>query len=106
VVINLGTNDNNSANNVTTPGYVAQYTLLIEGIHAVWPKTQIILIVSSSEFTNSVFELTRLSHSGKVSETSVIPMSNRLSVMGPRCTRYTNISTRCNIFRTLSCIVR
>ena len=46
VVINLGTNDNNSANNVTTAGYVAQYTMLIEGIHAVWPKAQIILIVS------------------------------------------------------------
>ena len=46
VVINLGTNDNNSANNVTTAGFVAQYTMLIEGVHAVWPKAQIILIVS------------------------------------------------------------
>jgi hypothetical protein len=46
VVINLGTNDNNSANNVTTAGYTAQYTLLIEGIHTVWPQAQIILIVS------------------------------------------------------------
>ncbi|CZR51673.1 related to GDSL-like lipase/acylhydrolase domain protein [Phialocephala subalpina] len=44
VVINLGTNDNNSANNVTTDGYVAQYTMLIEGIHAVYPKAQIVLI--------------------------------------------------------------
>lgn len=48
VVINLGTNDNNSANNVTTAGYVAQYTMLVEGIHAVWPKAQIILTVSYS----------------------------------------------------------
>ena len=47
VVINLGTNDNNSANNVTTDGYVAQYTMLIEGVHAVWPNAQIILIVRS-----------------------------------------------------------
>lgn len=46
VVINLGTNDYNSANNVTTEGYVAQYTMLIEGVHAVWPQAQIILIVS------------------------------------------------------------
>jgi len=44
VVINLGTNDANSANNVTTDGYVAQYTMLIEGVHAVWPNAQIILI--------------------------------------------------------------
>jgi len=34
------------ANNVTTAGYTAQYTLLIEGIHTVWPQAQIILIVS------------------------------------------------------------
>jgi lysophospholipase L1-like esterase len=46
VVINLGANDNNAANNVTTAGYTAQYTLLIEGIHTVWPQAQIILIVS------------------------------------------------------------
>ena len=46
VVINLGTNDYNSANNVTTAGYVAQYTMLIEGVHTVWPQAQIILIVS------------------------------------------------------------
>jgi hypothetical protein len=46
VVINLGTNDNNSANNVTTAGYVAQYTMLIEGVHTVWPTAQIILAVS------------------------------------------------------------
>jgi hypothetical protein len=46
VVINLGTNDFNSANGVTTAGYVAQYTMLIEGVHAVWPEAQIILIVS------------------------------------------------------------
>lgn len=46
VVINLGTNDANAHNNVTTGGYVAQYTTLIEGVHTVWPKAQIILIVS------------------------------------------------------------
>ncbi|ESZ94800.1 Lipase, GDSL-like protein [Sclerotinia borealis F-4128] len=44
VVINLGTNDSNEANNVTSAEYVAQYTLLIEGIHAVWPNAQVILI--------------------------------------------------------------
>ncbi|TVY84603.1 hypothetical protein LSUE1_G002205 [Lachnellula suecica] len=44
VVINLGTNDANPANNVSSAGYVEQYTKLIEGVHAVWPKAQIILI--------------------------------------------------------------
>lgn len=42
VIINIGTNDSN--NNVTAAEYVAEYTLLIEGVHAVWPKAQIILI--------------------------------------------------------------
>lgn len=46
VVINIGTNDNNTSNNVTTDGYVAQYKMLISGVHTVWPKAQIILIVS------------------------------------------------------------
>jgi hypothetical protein len=26
-------------------GYVAQYKMLISGVHAVWPKAQIILVV-------------------------------------------------------------
>jgi hypothetical protein len=47
VVINIGTNDANAHNNVTTAGYVAQYKMLISGVHTVWPKAQIILIVSS-----------------------------------------------------------
>ena len=46
VVVNLGTNDANVANNVTTDMFVAQYTQLIEGVHTVWPKAQVILIVS------------------------------------------------------------
>jgi hypothetical protein len=48
VVINLGTNDNNSANNVTADGYVAQYKMLVEGVHKVYPKAQIILMASCS----------------------------------------------------------
>jgi hypothetical protein len=46
VVINLGTNDNNSANNVTIDGYIAQYKMLVKGVHTVYPKAQIILMVS------------------------------------------------------------
>lgn len=45
VVLNLGTNDNNSANNVTAEGYVAQYKMLVQGVHKVYPKAQIILMV-------------------------------------------------------------
>ncbi len=45
VVINIGTNDANAHNNVSSTTYVAQYTMLIEGIHAIWPKAQIVLIV-------------------------------------------------------------
>lgn len=46
VVICLGTNDANEHNIVTTDGYVAQYTMFIEGVHKIWPKSQIILVVS------------------------------------------------------------
>ena len=45
VVINLGTNDANPSNNVTSAQFVEQYTELVEGVHGVWPNTQIILLV-------------------------------------------------------------
>jgi hypothetical protein len=45
VLINLGTNDANPANDSPDAGYVAQYIMLIEGIHAIWPNAQVILIV-------------------------------------------------------------
>ncbi|KAI5860702.1 SGNH hydrolase-type esterase domain-containing protein [Durotheca rogersii] len=44
VVINLGTNDNNSANNVSTATYVDAYTKLIQGIHGKYPKAQVIVM--------------------------------------------------------------
>jgi len=69
VVINGGTNDENSANNPdpgktrslsftftslstcransrTQVGYVAHYKTLVSGVHAIWPKAQVILVVS------------------------------------------------------------
>jgi hypothetical protein len=49
VVICIGTNDANAHNNVPPEGYVAQYTMFIEGIHTVWPNAQIVLVVSSSD---------------------------------------------------------
>lgn len=48
VVIDIGTNDANPSNNVTAEGYQTQYTMLIEGIHGIWPEAQIILQVSST----------------------------------------------------------
>lgn len=47
VVINIGTNDNNSANNVSAPQFQQSYIDLISGIHSVWPDSQIIIFVSS-----------------------------------------------------------
>ncbi|KAI1343372.1 SGNH hydrolase-type esterase domain-containing protein [Xylariaceae sp. FL0016] len=44
VVINLGTNDNNAANNVSTETYVDAYTKLIEGVHGKYPKAQVVVM--------------------------------------------------------------
>lgn len=71
VVINMGTNDSGPQNNVTTKGFVAQYTMLIQGIHAVWPDAQIILIVRPAYHPHpaplSHPKLTRRSPSGVAS---------------------------------------
>lgn len=47
MVINLGTNDNNSANNVSAENYYRSYVKLVEGVHEVWPKANIVLMVRS-----------------------------------------------------------
>ncbi|KAI0020678.1 SGNH hydrolase-type esterase domain-containing protein [Xylariomycetidae sp. FL0641] len=44
VVINLGTNDNNEANNVSTAAYVDAYTKLIEGVHGKYPDAQVLVM--------------------------------------------------------------
>lgn len=46
VVINIGTNDGNPINNVTSAGFITQYIELIEGVHTEWPKAEIIIMVS------------------------------------------------------------
>ena len=43
-LINLGTNDNNTVNNITTAQFVSAYTDLIQGVRRVWPNTQVICI--------------------------------------------------------------
>ncbi|KAJ9155552.1 Lipase, GDSL-like protein [Pleurostoma richardsiae] len=44
VIINIGTNDQNSYNNVTTETYVDSLTKLIQGVHGVWPEAQVVLM--------------------------------------------------------------
>ncbi|KAL1840850.1 hypothetical protein VTJ49DRAFT_7693 [Mycothermus thermophilus] len=44
VVINIGTNDNNEHNNVSTEAYIDAYTKLIQGVHGKWPKAQVIVM--------------------------------------------------------------
>jgi lysophospholipase L1-like esterase len=47
VVVNIGTNDNNEANNVTTEAYIDALTKIIQGVHGKWPKSQVVVMVSS-----------------------------------------------------------
>ncbi|RPA85662.1 SGNH hydrolase [Ascobolus immersus RN42] len=42
VIINLGTNDNNTANGVKNEDYVRSYKQLIDNVHSVFPRAQII----------------------------------------------------------------
>ncbi|KAL2862828.1 SGNH/GDSL hydrolase family protein [Aspergillus lucknowensis] len=44
VVINLGTNDNNIANNVSAADYYNDYIELVGNIHEIWPEAQIVLM--------------------------------------------------------------
>jgi hypothetical protein len=48
VVINIGTNDNNKANNVSTEAYIDAVTKIIQGVHGKWPNAQVIVMVSPS----------------------------------------------------------
>lgn len=52
-VINIGTNDNNTANNVTHADFRHSYIKLIEEIHARWPASQIIVMSLWSGFSES-----------------------------------------------------
>lgn len=46
VVINIGTNDANSHNNVSNVTYVESYKKLIAGVHGIWPSAQVVVMVS------------------------------------------------------------
>lgn len=51
VVINLGTNDNNTHNNVTNEKYLSTYVDFVEQVHGKYPHAQIILISLWNGFT-------------------------------------------------------
>ncbi|GAB1311692.1 GDSL-like Lipase/Acylhydrolase-like protein [Madurella fahalii] len=44
VIINIGTNDHNEANNVSTEAYIDALTKIIQGVHGKWPKAQVIVM--------------------------------------------------------------
>ncbi|EAW11699.1 SGNH/GDSL hydrolase family protein [Aspergillus clavatus NRRL 1] len=44
VVINIGTNDNNPANNVSSTDYYNDYVKLVGNIHEIWPKADVVLM--------------------------------------------------------------
>lgn len=44
VIIHLGTNDNNTANNVAAEKFFTTYVDFVQKIHATWPQSQIILV--------------------------------------------------------------
>lgn len=44
VVINIGTNDQNPHNNISTQTYQDNLARLIQGVHGVWPKAQVVLM--------------------------------------------------------------
>jgi hypothetical protein len=49
-IINIGTNDNNTSNNITSTEYYTSYIQLINEIHARWPQSQIIVLSLWSGF--------------------------------------------------------
>ncbi|KAI0886148.1 SGNH hydrolase-type esterase domain-containing protein [Annulohypoxylon maeteangense] len=44
VIINLGTNDNNTENHVSTETYVDAYKKLIQGVHGKYPEAQVLVM--------------------------------------------------------------
>ncbi|KAK6408191.1 hypothetical protein LTR95_018457, partial [Oleoguttula sp. CCFEE 5521] len=52
-LINIGTNDNNTANNVTSAQFTASYIQLINETRAKWPHTQIIVLSLWSGFNRA-----------------------------------------------------
>ncbi|KAE8389676.1 SGNH hydrolase-type esterase domain-containing protein [Aspergillus alliaceus] len=53
VIINLGTNDGNAKNNIPSDDYYQSYVTMIEEVHRVWPKAQIVLMSLWGDFTKS-----------------------------------------------------
>lgn len=65
VVINIGTNDQNAANNVSTATFIDALTKIIQGVHGKWPRAQVIVMVGrpfSPSSTKSSPRLLKLLH--------------------------------------------
>jgi hypothetical protein len=50
-IINIGTNDNNTNNNISSSQFTASYIQLINEVHARWPHSQIIVLSLWSGFS-------------------------------------------------------
>jgi lysophospholipase L1-like esterase len=50
VIIHLGTNDNNTHNNVTATIFKDTYIEFVQKIHEIWPKSQVILVSLANGF--------------------------------------------------------
>ncbi|KAF7623790.1 hypothetical protein AFLA_007513 [Aspergillus flavus NRRL3357] len=53
VIINLGTNDARTVNNVPSDDYYQSYVKMVENVHGVWPDAQIVLMSLWGNFIKS-----------------------------------------------------
>lgn len=74
VVVNLGTNDAATVNNVTGEELVEAYVSFVEGIRGVWPGAEIILVVSTKLLFLSFLGGTR------VMDSTIIHIGSRVSI--------------------------
>ncbi|KAK0655824.1 Lipase, GDSL-like protein [Cercophora newfieldiana] len=80
VIINIGTNDQNSHNNVSAPVYIDALTKIVQGVHGKYPKAQVVVMslwlgfsqtgntyasVSSQGFVKEVQNMIRMFNSDK-----------------------------------------
>lgn len=53
MIINIGTNDNNTHNNVSTAQYHQDYITFINSVHSIWPRADIVLLALWNGFGQS-----------------------------------------------------
>jgi len=82
VVINIGTNDQNSANNVSAPVYAEALTKIIQGVHGKWPSAQVVVMVRPETLSESVSSMT--DNSGSLSGLVSTNLETHTSLGPPR----------------------